>query len=119
MQKRKDIRGLKLRRAKEQDQHFLRDVCLSVHKLYAPFMGDAFIRQANKYEDALPSGYRLDLIEEEGKPVGFVGYKRKTSAVMYIVAFYLLEDYYGKGYGQETILLLEEAFKIEGIEKSF
>lgn len=108
---------INLRKAEEKDQLFLSQVCLSTHKLYAPFMGNAFIKQAHKYEDALPSGYHIYIIEEEGKAVGFVGYKRKTEKIMYIVAFYLLDIYYGRSYGTQTMHFLIDEFKHKGIEE--
>lgn len=106
-----------LRKAELEDQAFIGKVCLGTHKLYAPFMGDAFIKQAHKYEDALPSGYHIYIIEENEKQIGFVGYKRKTEKVMYIVAFYLLDIYYGQGYGTQTMNYLVHEFQQEGIEE--
>ncbi len=108
---------ISLRKAEDTDRNFLGKVCLSAHKLYQPFMGDAFIKQANKYEDALPSGYHIYIIEEGKNPLGFVGYKRKTKESMYIVAFYLLDTYYGKSYGIQTMHLLVNDFRDKGINE--
>ncbi len=108
---------INLRKAEEKEQAFLGKVCLSAHKLYQPFMGDAFIKQAHKYEDALPSGYHIYIIEEAGQPLGFVGYKRKSENIMYIVAFYLLDTYYGESYGTQTMHFLVNEFKSKGIDE--
>lgn len=108
---------IKLRKAEIKDQAFIGKVCLGTHKLYAPFMGDAFIKQAHKYEDALPSGYHIDIIEEDERQLGFVGYRRKTEKIMYIVAFYLLDTYYGQGYGTQTMNYLVDEFQKEGMEE--
>ncbi|WP_054740185.1 GNAT family N-acetyltransferase [Cellulosilyticum ruminicola] len=108
---------IRLRKAELEDQEFIGKVCLGTHKLYAPFMGDAFIKQAHKYEDALPSGYHIDIIEDNEKQLGFVGYKRKTEKVMYITAFYLLDIYYGQGYGTKTMNYLVDEFQKNGMKE--
>lgn len=108
---------INLRKAEESDQSFLGEVCLSAHKLYEPFMGNTFIKQANKYQDALPSGYHIYIIEEGTKPLGFVGYKRREEKTMYITAFYLLDRYYGQGYGAAAMDYLVKQFQLSHMEE--
>lgn len=64
--------------------------------------------------EAMHDGCMFFLALEDGKPVGFIGLKRKLPAILRIEKIYLLPEVQGRGYGKALLdFALEEAKRIE------
>lgn len=106
-----------LRDGQNEDRFFLADVCRSVAPMY-DFMPGAFEKQADKYEKALPSHYRLKIIEDSEKKIGFIGYKIINEDIVYLLACYIHDDYQRSGYGKKAYQLYEKHVCALGFKKT-
>lgn len=106
-----------LRDVEEKDKLFLANVCRSVAPMYS-FMPGAFEKQATKYEKALPNHYRLMIIEDSEKKIGFLGYNIINEDTVYLLACYIYSDYQRLGYGIKSYHLYEEHVSNLGMKKT-
>jgi ribosomal protein S18 acetylase RimI-like enzyme len=95
---------IKLKEATKEDVQFLAKVCRDAKDVYSDIMPESFEKQAKEFEEkGLPEDYKIYVIKDGEKSIGFVGITDLTEKTAYLVGLYLLKDYQRKGYGTETI----------------
>lgn len=107
-----------LSKAKHKDLEFICRVCKSTEEIYSHIMPGAFLKQGKKYEKfGLPIDYDIHIIKNEETPIGFLGLTHLNNESVYLVALYLLKDYYRQNYGTETLDYLCRELKENGVSE--
>lgn len=84
---------------------------------------DAFETAKKHFDELLPMGkntadsYVYTIINRENEPVGVIWYKEHAKGVAFICDFLIYENHRKKGYGKQTLLLLDEVTREKGIKK--
>lgn len=90
--------------AHEEHRNILARVARDAELLYTKIMPGAFEELAVGFLGRpLPDWYRLQLVEADGVPVGFLGLAPLGDARLCIVALYLLNDCQRRGIGHATL----------------
>ena len=109
---------IKLKEAKKEDLDFLAKVCRDAKDAYSEIMPEAFEKQAKEFEEqGLPEDYKIYVVKDDNKKIGFVGITDLTEQTAYLVGLYLLKDYQRKGYGTATIDEVIETLKDKDYNK--
>lgn len=107
-----------LSKAKHKDLEFICQVCKSTEEIYSDIMPGAFSKQGKKYEKfGLPTDYDIYIIKNEEIPIGFLGLTYLNNESVYLVALYLLKDYYRQNYGTKTLDYLCMELKENGVSE--
>lgn len=106
------------RDAVDKDKYTLAVICESISPLYDPIMPGAFQSQALKYiERGIPTSYKVEMIEVESQPIGFLGAIQLDKDITYLVALYFHAEQQRKGYGKVALEILKEKNKSRGCKE--
>lgn len=109
---------ISLKKATNGDLPFICSVCKSTDEIYSNIMPGAFLKQGKKYEKfGLPLDYDIHIISDDGVNIGFLGLTMLTEDSIYLVALYILKEYYRQNLGSNTIEYLCKELKNKGISE--
>lgn len=109
---------IELSKATHKDLNFICQVCKSTEEIYSHIMPGTFLKQGKKYEKfGLPLDYDIHIIKKEDEPIGFLGLTQLKEDSVYLVALYLLKEYYRKNLGSDTLNYLREQLKEKGVKE--
>lgn len=83
----------------------------------------AFKSAKKQFDELLPQGkYTIDnyiytVVNSENENVGVIWYRKNNESVAYICEFLIFEKFRKKGYGKQTLLLLDNDVKVKGYTK--
>lgn len=107
-----------LSKATHKELEFICQVCKSTEEIYSHIMPGAFSKQGKKYEKfGLPIDYDIHIIKNGEVPIGFLGLTPLKEDSVYLVALYILKEYYRQNYGTETIDYLCNELKEKGVSE--
>lgn len=84
---------------------------------------NAFERAQKEFNELLPEGkYTKDnfiymVVNSDNEDVGIIWYKKLTESEAFICDFLIFEKFRKKGYGKQTLLLLDNDAKEKGVSK--
>lgn len=109
---------IELKKATYNELDFVCQVCKSTQEIYSDIMPGAFLKQGKKYEKfGLPLDYDIHIIRNDKEEIGFLGLTSLKEDSVYLVALYLLKEYYRQSYGSLTISCLCKELKTKGVSE--
>lgn len=109
---------IELCKATHRDLPFICQVCKSTEEIYSNIMPGAFSKQGKKYEKfGLPLDYDIHIIKMDENPIGFLGLTQLKEDSVYLVALYLLKDFYRQNIGSHTLDYLCSQLNQKGISE--
>lgn len=109
---------IEIKKATDDELDFVCQVCKSAQEIYSDIMPGAFLKQGKKYEKfGLPLDYDIHIITNNNNKIGFLGLTSLKEDSVYLVALYLLKEYYRQSYGSLTIDCLCKELKKKGVSE--